>query len=184
MFLLYKAAIIKTERLVQNGSRQSSAAHLSYQMQSLSKYCTCSGTNPAGHGLAIMNYVVLLIQWRQYLEGFRRMWQSVLSLAASRISDAGPGSLVTNRTRVYASTKTYFLRWKAFWQPSLQALSLADRDCAHYNWREGGGVKQKQRLRYRWGWGVEDGKERGMDKQQPPPRLCYNCVREGGGGDW
>ena len=93
------------------------------------------------------------------------------------------GSLVTNRTRVYASTKTYFLRWKAFWQPSLQALSLADRDCAHYNCREGGGVKQKQRLRYRWGWGVEDGKERGMDKQQPPPRLCYNCVREGGRED-
>jgi len=86
-----------------------------------------------------MNYVVLLIQWRQYLEGFRRLWQSVLSLAASRISEAGPGSLVTNRTRVYASTKTYFLRWKAFWQPSLQALSLADRDCAHYNWREGRG---------------------------------------------
>ena len=51
-----------TERLVQNNSSPSSVVHLSYHLQSESKYCTCSGTNPAGHGIAIMNYVVLLIQ--------------------------------------------------------------------------------------------------------------------------
>lgn len=51
-----------TERLVQDDSCPSSAVHLSYQLQFYSKYCMCPGTNPAGQGLAIMNYDVLLIQ--------------------------------------------------------------------------------------------------------------------------
>jgi hypothetical protein len=63
---------------------------------------------------------------------------------------------------------------KSFLAAIFTGLSLADRDCAEGV--GGGGAKQKQR----WGGvGVEDGKERGVDKQQPPSRLCYNCVGAG-----